>query len=682
MAEDLATSDVTPGAQPVAAAPWQQIIQGGYIAALSLLTLVLLLARTEPAGLWADGGLFVLFLVISMLCGELGFALGPEMIVNLASLFGSAAVLTLGFNGVWVPTLTNLFWIVRKQRPQWQDLPLLARLGNYAMNLSMNALPPWLALFAYHDLVGGDLPLADLGLNLGPALAFVTVEWLVLTASLFLLLIIAQGGVGGGARWFKGVLTGFALTVYVPVLFSPAVAVILNRLGVGFFLFVSAGLLGISLMAQRLALALATQRRRVEELTALNALSDDIIHHPPGVETTGQLLARHGPRFLPDADFELCLFDPDRPERRQVIVDWRAGAIQPAMAEAPWTPAWAWLRDRHRSLHLADTAREPLPFPWQEQDGPLPGALLLVPLLASDPATPAADRCIGGILIQHARPNAFAPEALPSVTALANQMAAALENARLHQEALARERLERELALARGIQTSFLPADVPHLEGWEFVASLEPARQVSGDFYDFIPLPGERWGLLIADVADKGMPAALYMALARTLIRAHAPEHAGDPAACLGAANDQILADTQSDLFVTVFYGILDPAAGEMVFCNAGHNPPYLCRGDGRPAEPLANTGMALGVLPGVPLDKGRTRLETGDDLVLYTDGVVEAHDPDLYEFGNERLLAVLEATDGAAAETRHRRIRTAVAEFVGEAPQFDDLTLIIVSRK
>jgi sigma-B regulation protein RsbU (phosphoserine phosphatase) len=147
--------------------------------------------------------------------------------------------------------------------------------------------------------------------------------------------------------------------------------------------------------------------------------------------------------------------------------------------------------------------------------------------------------------MSHASPGAFSPEILPSVTALSNQLAAALETARLLQEALAHERLERELTLARGIQTSFLPAGVPQIEGWAFAASLEPARHVSGDFYDFIHLPGDRWGILIADVADKGMPAALYMALARTLVRAHAPDHATDPAACLLNTDDQILPDTQ-----------------------------------------------------------------------------------------------------------------------------------------
>jgi serine phosphatase RsbU (regulator of sigma subunit) len=479
-------------------------------------------------------------------------------------------------------------------------------------------------------------------------------------------------------QWLKTIFTGFALSFYVPVPFSLAVAVILNRLGLGLFLFVTAGLLGVSLMAQRLARSLAAERRRVEELSALNALSDDIIHSPPGDLAVSDLFIEHAPRFMPGADWQLSLFDPDLPDERQVMVDWREGAAQPT-ADAPLTPLWAWLRDQRQPFNLPDLVQASLPFAWDEkEDGPRTGSLLLVPLLAADQDT---ERCLGGLRLSSRQPQAF-DQALPSITALAHQLAAALENARLYQSALARERLERELTLARSIQTSFLPADVPHLDGWTFAASLEPARYVSGDFYDFIPLPGGRWGVLVADVADKGMPSALYMALARTLIRAHAPEHAADPAACLLAANDQILSDTQADSFVTVFYGVLDPSNGNMLFCNAGHNPPYWChRNTKSPPVALKTVGMPLGILPGIELGNGQVDLAPGDRLVLYTDGVTEAHDAALEEFGDERLLAEISLGSSDGVKALHQRIHVAVKTFVGGAPQSDDLTLMVLGR-
>jgi serine phosphatase RsbU (regulator of sigma subunit) len=654
----------------------------GYQLAMGLLAIGLLLSRTDPGQLSASEWLLlVLLLAVSIVCEELGFSLSPTVTVDLGGLFNGVAVLTLGFNGVWVPLLSNLYWLIKTLRRRWIEARSLGRLSHVLWNLSMNTLPWWLGLFVYYELLSGELPLTDLEANLAPTLALVVVNWLVLLAGMFLFLFITEQGVRGAVQWLKEILAGIALAVYVPILFSPALAVILNNLGLGFFLFIAVGLLGISLMAQRLARILASERRRVEELTALNALGDDIIHSPPSVAATGDLLAKHAPQFAPGADFQLCLFDGEQAGHRQIVVDWRNGRAQP-VSSAPLTAPWAWLHDQRQPLHVANLNQQSLPFAWDNQEGyPRPGSLLLVPLLATDPARPEAERCIGGILMTHQRRGAFALETLPSITALANQLAAALENARLQQEALARERLEREMALARGIQSSFLPSGVPQIEGWAFVASLEPARHTSGDFYDFIPLPGNRWGVLIADVADKGMPAALFMALARTLIRAHAHDHVGDPAACLVAANEQILSDTQSDLFITVFYGILDPATGEVTYANAGHNPPLLCHRDGRPAELLRNTGMALGVVPDLPLASAQAMLAPGDSLVLYTDGVTEAHDLEYNGFGSDRLLAAARPGDGAAAEQIHRRIRAAVDEFVGAASQSDDLTLMVVGR-
>ncbi len=244
-----------------------------------------------------------------------------------------------------------------------------------------------------------------------------------------------------------------------------------------------------------------------------------------------------------------------------------------------------------------------------------------------------------------------------------------------------------ELALyptlsAHDIQASLLPAAVPRVGGWAFVASLEPACHFSGDPYDFIPLPGDRWGILIADVADKGMPSALYMALVRTLVRAHAAHYVDDPAACLQAVNAHLLSDTQADMFVTMFYGVLNPATGKMRFSNAGHNPPYLHRRNGSAPKALRSAGMALGIVPDTRLGNARVQLAPGDYVVLYTDGVTEAHDREFNEFGNERLLTEITRRDDASVGAIHRRIRTAVRKFVGHAPQSDDLTLVVIGRK
>ncbi len=254
-----------------------------------------------------------------------------------------------------------------------------------------------------------------------------------------------------------------------------------------------------------------------------------------------------------------------------------------------------------------------------------------------------------------------------------NEMAAGLE---------AHRKIEQELAVAWAIQSSFLPDEVPQVPGWQLAATLEPARQTSGDFYDFIALPDDRLGLLVADVADKGTPAALFMALSRTLIRTYAVEHPAQPALALTAANRRICADTQSDLFVTVFYGVLDPASGALAYCNAGHNPPYLLRaGDGGAVEKLGNTGLALGILDGDLWEEATILVAPGDLLVLYSDGVPEAQNAAEAFFREERLLRVLRHNRDRPAGEVQAAVLAEVRAFVGNAPQFDDLTLMVLAR-
>ncbi len=237
-----------------------------------------------------------------------------------------------------------------------------------------------------------------------------------------------------------------------------------------------------------------------------------------------------------------------------------------------------------------------------------------------------------------------------------------------------------ELALAGRMQASLLPTHPPQVRGWQLAATLRPAREASGDFYDFIPLPGGRLGLVIADVADKGMGAALYMALSRTLIRTYAADHPERPDLALRAANERILADTQADLFVTVFYGILDPAAATLTYCNAGHHPPYLLTRQGAgPVEVLPGRGIALGVVRDTKWTHRIAELPTGTALLLFTDGVLDAQNQDHQLFGSEQLLDVARANLDRSARDMQDELVARIQQFVGDAPQFDDITLMTV---
>jgi sigma-B regulation protein RsbU (phosphoserine phosphatase) len=245
-----------------------------------------------------------------------------------------------------------------------------------------------------------------------------------------------------------------------------------------------------------------------------------------------------------------------------------------------------------------------------------------------------------------------------------------------------------ELALAGQIQASFLPSDLLVVPGWQLAATLEPARETSGDFYDFFPLRGGQLGIVIADTADKGMGAALYMALCRTLIRTYAAEHQSQPHRVLSATNRRILSDARAGLFVTVFYGILDPESGTLTYCSAGHHPPYILRARGEEAvQPLHRTGMALGVIEEESWGQQSVQLCPGDLLLLYTDGVPEAQDVLGRFFGWERLLETalnnLAPPDPveSLAQYIHDALIAEVQRFMGDTPQFDDMTLLVLTR-
>jgi sigma-B regulation protein RsbU (phosphoserine phosphatase) len=240
--------------------------------------------------------------------------------------------------------------------------------------------------------------------------------------------------------------------------------------------------------------------------------------------------------------------------------------------------------------------------------------------------------------------------------------------------------MSQELQLARDIQVSFLPESCPYHPGWEIAADWHAAREVGGDFYDFITLDGDSLGLVIADVSDKGVPAALFMSLSRTLIRASALERR-TPAQTLERVNELIVSDTRSNMFVTMFYCVLNWRTGELAYASAGHNPPILWRQSESRAELLRAKGVVLGVMEKVTLEDGRTRLDHGDVLVLYTDGVTEPINEQENEFGEDRLIETVAEGSTMPCAALVKLIHDRVSGFVGSQPQFDDYTLVGVKR-
>ncbi len=266
------------------------------------------------------------------------------------------------------------------------------------------------------------------------------------------------------------------------------------------------------------------------------------------------------------------------------------------------------------------------------------------------------------------------------LTGIASQTAVAIENVHLMADLAARQLLEKELDVAREIQKSFLPGRAPNVPGYQIAAYWRSARRVGGDFYDFMPLANHQLGLAIADVADKGVPAALFMALTRTLLRATAMS-GRTPAEALHRANELILSDARSDLFVTIFYGVLDPESSKFIYSNAGHNPPIWFDARSSTTHFLKAHGIALGVVPEVLVQDNELTLSPGDVLLLYTDGVTEAFNVEGEEFGEKRLAQVIRDCAASTAEELSHAIVSAVRSFVGEEPAFDDVTMVVVKK-
>lgn len=270
---------------------------------------------------------------------------------------------------------------------------------------------------------------------------------------------------------------------------------------------------------------------------------------------------------------------------------------------------------------------------------------------------------------------------LQLLSAVGAQVATALERARLFDVARSQQqRLERELKLAREIQDSLLPEVLPNIPGYSLAADWRSALEMAGDFFDIFRLPEDKWGIVVADVSDKGAAAAMYMAMTRSLIRASAANYAS-PAGALKDVNQQMIEHSTSDMFVTAFYAVLDPQEHTILYANAGQNPALLQRAAGG-IEELGPTGAVLGVLDELTLEDVGLELGPGDSLIIYTDGVTDALDAEGEDYGVTRLRQALTASPKGNATMMLDHHTGHLAAFTGDTPQFDDITFFILYRE
>lgn len=279
--------------------------------------------------------------------------------------------------------------------------------------------------------------------------------------------------------------------------------------------------------------------------------------------------------------------------------------------------------------------------------------------------------------------NVHGDDEIARLAYLFNKMSADLKNYmnELKKTTAEKERLLKEIEIARGIQQSFLPDSAPKMDGMDITAVSLPARVVGGDFYDFIPLGEDKWGLVVADVSGKGIPAALFMALSRALVRASATGTLS-PAEAIQHANDLILQDSKAEMFVTLFYAILDVKTKMLRYANAGHNPPLHVSASTQNVVLLKAQGVPIGIMTDVEASNSEISLKSGDVVVLYTDGVTEANNDRKEEFEMERLTEVVVANRALSADEIMAKIREELAKFVGSHPQFDDITVMVLKAR
>jgi serine phosphatase RsbU (regulator of sigma subunit)/anti-sigma regulatory factor (Ser/Thr protein kinase) len=370
---------------------------------------------------------------------------------------------------------------------------------------------------------------------------------------------------------------------------------------------------------------------------------------------------------VPSADADLI---SDPPSDQSGAVD-AAPMLAPAVEIAPGDPLFAYLQ---ASSGVVDLARLELESPALRElrDG---GVTIIVPLVTQG-------ELIGALYLgPRLSDQEYSTDDRRLLTTLAAQAAPAIRVAQLvaeqASEIQARERLDQELRLATLIQQQFLPRSLPDLPDWQVAAYYGPARAVGGDFYDFIELPDDQIGVVVGDVTDKGVPAALVMARTHSILRSEAPRLIA-PAAVLARANELLCAEMPPNMFVTCLYGVLEPLTGRFVFANAGHNLPYV-RSDAEVRE-LRATGMPLGLMPGMAYDETEATIEAGESLLVYSDGFVEAHAPDGEMYGFGRLRSAF-AADLAGSELIDRLLDD-LRGFTGrDWEQEDDLTVVNLRR-
>ena len=605
------------------------------------------------------------FFIIEIRTDRFGSAEG-----SLSSMIQWSAAFLFGPSALWlsiISTLGSFAWNWRKPHSQAAGWSQLRQIVLEISSLSV----AYLVALVFYQRVGGVFPIAGFSMEvMGPALLALLIHFLVelliwtpyILLSVWVHMVLTQSSAIGHLVRFLVLALGLPALAHP---FAILVAGLYVEDGLIIFLFFIFGLLLVAYLGRQLSWAAESSRQQSRQLEKLEALGRAIINAPPDASSLGQILEEHVPMMFPSSRVDIWMAEE--------------GSLykNPPEWQLDMEPIWEWVYGQVETRGFLENNDLPWGISGQHHD-----PVVVAPIQGI--GEERAQGCIYIELRSLAQPwNLHALQALfPAVQSLADLIASTLRQAAVYAETLEYQSAVQELEFAGRIQASFLPNELPDMDGWELAVTLLPARETSGDFFDFIQTSDGQVGILIADVADKGLGAALYMALSRTLIRTYAIEYEASPDIVLFSANERILQDARANLFVTVFYGLLDPQTGMLTYCNAGHSSPLLLsRKNGSTIHALTPTGMPIGVDEDAVWTQATIQIEPGDVLLLYTDGIPDAQTEDGDFFKERRLIEVAQSQADASAQEIQVAILDAVQDFTAGTAQFDDITLLVLKR-
>lgn len=589
---------------------------------------------------------------------------------SFASMIQWSVAFIYGPTALWLGVIYALLDYLRNwlsSSTQGQRWSLLRTLST---TLAINTLSMLVALTIYQN-IGGIFPIQGLSYvtitqaSIALITQFILVFFIV---SGYLIYHIGVQKILAQTTNVQPLVRFFLISIGLPFLanpFSILLAGLFVENGFMIYAFLLTGLVLVAFLSRRLSMAAEFSRQQSRQLEKLEKLSRELLETIPDPSTLPVILEQHVPGMFPSGRISIWI-SPDV-NLLKFPTDW----------EGVRDNTWEWIITQNNPSSFLE--KEDLPWQTEVNDHL---AMVTSPILHSE-----SGRAIGGIVLELrtlAQPwdKKSLRNLYPAIQALSDQVSSTLQQSEVYKRSLNYQQVSQELKLAGQIQASFLPNKFPPIPGWQLAVTLLPARETSGDFFDVIELSDGRLGILIADVADKGVGSALYMALSRTLIRTYAEEYDAESEVVFFAANNRLLKDARANLFITIFYGILDPTEGTLTYCNAGHNPPYLIRkSDQGAVVSLTRTGIALGIEENSTWSSRTVVIEPGDILLLYTDGIPDTQDQDGDFLDDEAIIEIARKDTGQTAHGIQASIINEVQIFSNNTPQDDDITLMVLVR-